>query len=83
MSKTTPVRWWRDDATRYCSAYSRTLTAHAMDLIWSDHLLDVRIRAAGGWRGFIVVEPRDSLLESQPPPDPWEQFALRCAEGTS
>jgi hypothetical protein len=71
VSKTTPVRWWRDDATRWVKPRPRTLTVHAMDRIMRDWMLERRMRMTG----IAIIEPRDSLLERAAPPDPWERFA--------
>lgn len=76
MSKTTPVRWWRDDADRWIKARPRTLTVDAMRRIMSDWMLERLIKSPG----IPIVEPRDSLLEREHPPDPFETLARRIFE---
>lgn len=76
--KTTPVRWWRDDAARYHRRPPYTSPEQDVPTF------DVSTPSAdqlAAWRRYLdlveLVTPRDSLRLREPPPDPWEDFARR------
>lgn len=76
--KISPVRWWRDDATRYRSRPPYVCPEQEQPHFEVSPPSADQLAALRHWMDYVeLVVPRDSLRMREPPPDPWEEFARR------